>query len=123
MVLNHLLESQVDDVHLHESDLSRKFNNLSAIEIVDELKDRFIAQVRILRFECMNEFLSTKIEENTCLEQHLRKMHKIYYTLVDVWNYKMNDDFAIDGVLRSLPPQLQELCQRLCHGKGFDHFL
>ena len=37
-------------------------------------------------------------EENTCLEQHLRKMHKIYYTLVDVWDYEMTDDLAIDGV-------------------------
>ena len=44
------------------SDLSRQFNNLTAIEIVDELKDRFIAQVRIARFECLNEFLSLKME-------------------------------------------------------------
>ena len=45
------------------------------------------------------------------------------YTLVDVWNHEMNDDFAIDGVMRSLSPQFQELCWRLCRGKGFDHFL
>ena len=85
------------------SDLSRQFNNLNAIEIVDELKDRIIAQVRIARFECLNEFLSTKMEKNTCLEQHMRKMHEIDYTMVSVWNYEMTDDLAIDGVLRSLP--------------------
>ena len=50
------------------SDLSRQFNNLGAMEIVDELKNRFSAQVRIARFECLNEFLSLKVEENTCLE-------------------------------------------------------
>ena len=61
-----------------DSDLGRQFGNLSAMEIVDELKRRFIAQVRIARFECLDEFLSTKIEENTCLEQHLRKMHRLY---------------------------------------------
>ena len=105
------------------SDLSRQFKNLTAMEIVDELKNRFSAQVRIARFECLTEFLSLKMEENTCLEQHLRKMHKMYYTLADVWNHEMNDDFTIDGVMRSLSPQLQELCRRLCHGKGFDHFL
>ena len=77
------------------SDLSRQFTDLSANEIVAELKNRFIAQVRIARFDGPNEFLSTKMEENSCLEQHLRKMHKMYYTLVDVWNYEMNDDFEI----------------------------
>ena len=67
-----------------DSDLGRQFGNLSAMEIVDELKRRFIAQVRVERFEVLDEFLSTKMEENTCLEQHLRKMHRLYYTHVDV---------------------------------------
>ena len=48
----------------------------------------------------MNGFLSLKMEENTCLEQHLRIMHEIHHRLVLVWNYEMNGDFAIDGVLR-----------------------
>ena len=45
-------------------------------------------------------FLSLKMEENTCLEQHLRKVHKMYYILVLVWNHEMNNGFAKDGVLR-----------------------
>ena len=49
------------------SDLSSQFHNLSTMVIVDELKERIIAQVRIARFECLDEFLSTKMEENTCL--------------------------------------------------------
>ena len=48
--------------------LSGRFKNSSANEIVDELKEMFIAQVRVARFECMNEFLSLKMEENTFLE-------------------------------------------------------
>ena len=98
MVLNHLLESQVDDVH--HSDLSRQFKNLTAMEIVGELENRFSAQVGIVRFECLNGFLSLKMKENTCLEQHMRIMHEIHHRLVLVWNHKMNDNFAIDGVLR-----------------------
>ena len=43
------------------SDLSRQFKNLTAMEIVDELKNRFSAQVRIARFECLTEFLSLKM--------------------------------------------------------------
>ena len=82
------------------SDLSRQFKNFIAMEIVGDLKNRFSAQVRIVRFECLNGFLSLKMEENTCLEQHLRIMHEIHHRLVLVWNYEMNGDFAIDGVLR-----------------------
>ena len=82
------------------SDLSRQFKNLTAMEIVGELENRFSAQVRIVRFECLNGFLSLKMEENTCLEQHLRIMHKIHHRLVLVWNHEMNDGFVIDGVLR-----------------------
>ena len=74
------------------------------MEIVHELKSRFIAKVRIARFECLDEFLSTKMGENSCLEQHLRKMHRIYYTLVDIWNHEMTDEMTIDGMSRSLPP-------------------
>ena len=82
------------------SDLSTQFKNLIAMEIVDELKNSFSAQVRIVRFECLNGFLSLKMEENTCLEQHLRIMHEIHHRLVLVWNHKMNDGFAIDGEIR-----------------------
>ena len=42
------------------SDLSSQFHNLSTMEIVDELKERFIAQVKIARFECLNEFSFTQ---------------------------------------------------------------
>ena len=70
-------------------DLSSQFEDLHANEIVDVLKNRFIAQVRIARFENLNEFLSLKMEENTCLEQNLRKMHEIHHRLVLVWDYLM----------------------------------
>ena len=85
----------------------KAFPSSGAMEIVNELKSKFIAQVRVVRFEVLDEFLSTRMEENTGLEQHLRKMHRLYYTLVDVWNYEMTDDLAIDGVLRSLPPSFK----------------
>ena len=32
--------------------------------------------------------------------RRLRIMHEIHHHLVLVWNYEMNGDFAIDGVLR-----------------------
>ena len=82
------------------SDLSRQFKDLTAMEIVGELKNRFSAQVRIVRFECLNGFLSPKMEENTCLEQYLRIMLEIHHRPVLVWNHELNDGFAIDRVIR-----------------------
>ena len=86
------------------SDLSRHFKNLIAMEIVDELKNSFSAQVRIVRFECPNGFLSLKMKENSSLEQHMRIMHEIHHRLVLVWNHEINDGFAIGGVIRSFSP-------------------
>ena len=60
-----------------------------------------------MKFECLDEFLSIKMEEKTCLEQHLKKMYEIHQRLVHVWDYWMADEFAIDGVLRSLPPSFK----------------
>ena len=85
------------------SDLAKQFKNLSAIESVTEIKKMFIAHVRIARFEGLDEFLSNKMEETDFLEQHLEKMYKIYYTLVNAWDMEMSDEFVIDGLLRSLP--------------------
>ena len=52
-------------------------------------------------------FLSLKMEENTCLEQHPRKMHEIHHRLVLFWDYLMTDEFAIDGLVRLLPPRFK----------------
>ena len=45
-------------------------------------------------------------------------MHKIYYTLVDVWNYAMTDNLAIDGVLRSLPPSFKNYVRDYVMGRN-----
>ena len=52
-------------------DLRVQFSNTRADEIVRRLKILFGAQVRVARFECMYEFLSTMMEEKTCLDQHI----------------------------------------------------
>jgi hypothetical protein len=48
------------------------------------------------------------MEENTGLESHLASMHRIHGCLVDDWDYWMTDRFAVDGVLRSLPPSYKD---------------
>ena len=59
-----------------------RFSNTNAYDMVDALKALFISQVRVMKYECLDEFLSTKMEENTCLESHLANMHRIHGRLV-----------------------------------------
>ena len=42
-------------------DFKVRFDHTSAIDIIDELKILFIEQVRVMKFECLDEFLSTMI--------------------------------------------------------------
>ena len=71
--------------------------------MIAELKVIFAAQVRAIRFECVSEFLSTMMEEKTCLYQHLMRMHEIHRRLTYDWDYLMSDEMAINVVLHSLP--------------------
>ena len=85
-------------------ELRMHFDNFGAYDIIDELKSMFVAQFRVARFEIENEFLSTKMEEHTCLETHVAKMHGIYQSLVEDFDYWTTNEFAITMVLHSLPP-------------------
>ena len=84
-------------------DLRVLFIDNRADEIVRRLKILLGAQVRAARLECLNEFLSTMMEEKTCLDQHLVRMHEIHRRLTHVWDYWMADETTMDVVLRSLP--------------------
>ena len=43
------------------------FVNTNPYEMVAELKALFAPQVRLMKHECLDKFLSTKMEEQTCL--------------------------------------------------------
>ena len=70
-----------------ELELRVCFKNTNTYDMTDELKALFISQVKVAQYECLDEFLSMKIEENTCLDSHLAKMHGIHKRLVDVFDY------------------------------------
>mgnify|MGYP001797472102 CR=1 FL=1 len=77
--------------------------------MVNELKALFISQVRIMKYEHLEKFLSIEIEESTCLESHLAIMNGIHGRLTVVLDYWMIEYFAIDGVLPSLPPVYKDV--------------
>jgi hypothetical protein len=72
--------------------------------MLNALKGVFAPQLRIQRFDCLNEFLTTNMEENTCIESHPTDMHRLYRRLTDELKYEMTDDIGKDVVLQSLPP-------------------
>ena len=106
-----------------ERELRVQYEGAPTYVIVDQLKSMFVSQFRVAKFELENEFLSTKMEEHTCLETHVTKMHGIY-RLVEDFDYWTTDEFAITTVLHSLPPSYKNFVHDFV-GKGetfhFDH--
>jgi hypothetical protein len=80
----------------------------SSSDMISELKDLFIEELFGMRFEWMNRFFSTSMEENTSLGRHLARMQRIHERLTGDLGYWMTDELAIDGVLRSLPPSYHD---------------
>src|ERR1041384_2224362 len=89
--------------------LGIKFQDTGSYDMMDMLKTMFVGDFRIARFELESKFLSTKMEERTSLGDHLDKMHEMYLTLVEDYEYwTMNEstteEFAINTLVHSLPP-------------------
>src|ERR1041385_4545636 len=84
--------------------LREEYAELDTYDMIDELKSLYMHQFRVARFELENEFLSTNMEEGSCLKAHLAKMHEIHLSLVDDFDYWTTDESAIYTLLHSLPP-------------------
>ena len=97
------IEVQNTMLHSMESELRVRFSNTDAYEMVDGLKALFASQVRIMKYELRDKFLSAEMEENSRLESHLATMQRIHGCLTRDLDYWMTDEIAIDGVLCSLP--------------------
>jgi hypothetical protein len=58
------------------------------------LKSLFAPKVRALKYDCLNEFFNTKMEENTNVDSHLCNMHRIYRRLVDEFECEITDEIG-----------------------------
>ena len=76
--------------------------------MIKGLKGIFASQVRIMKHQYLGHFFSSRMEENGSLQEHLDIMNSYHEHLVDL-DYGMADDFAIEGVLHSLPPSYKDL--------------
>jgi hypothetical protein len=91
-----------------ERELRVQLEGAPAYVIVDQLKSMYIVEFRVARFELENEFLSTRLEEHTCLKTHIAKMYDIHLRLVEDFDYWTTEEFAITTVLHSLPPSYKD---------------
>jgi hypothetical protein len=81
-------------------------------KIISDLKEIFKPQVRLMGHECLDEFLSCKMEEHGCVGLHLAKMLRIHRRLTIELEFNLTDDIAKSVVLHSLPPSYKSFVKR-----------
>ena len=81
-----------------EADLRRRFETMSAFEIITDLKAVFEPQAKAERYEASEAFFSAKMEEHGSVSEHVVKMSG-YVTRLNALDCKIPDELAIDRVL------------------------
>jgi hypothetical protein len=66
-----------------EPRLKMLFQHRDPYLMLRALKSHLAPKVRALKYDCLGEFFSTKMEENVNIDCHLSNMHRIYRRLVD----------------------------------------
>jgi hypothetical protein len=80
------------------------WETVASNEIISDLKEIFEPEVRFMGHECLNEFLSCKMEEHACVGFHIAKMLRLHR--------RQTDDLAKSVVMRSLPPNYKSFIKR-----------
>ena len=86
-----------------ESGLQRRFERHGPYEMFQELKLIFQANARVERYEVSNKFYSCKMEENSSVSEHIRRMCGYHNHLTQL-GVNLPVDSVIDRVLQSPPP-------------------
>jgi hypothetical protein len=81
-------------------------------EIISDLEEIFEPEVRLMGHECLNEFLSCKMEEHECVGLHLAKMLRIHRRLTVELEFDLTDDLAKSVVLRLFPPSYKSFIKK-----------
>jgi hypothetical protein len=59
--------------------------------VIRDLKHHFESQVRLMVYDCLNEFYTLKMEEHTSVCLHLAKMHGIHRHLILEFDHEILD--------------------------------
>jgi hypothetical protein len=86
------------------------------------LKSLFAPKVRVMKYDCLNDFFNTKMEENMNIDSHLSNMHRIYRRLVDEFECEITDEIGKSVLLQSLPLSYSAFDGSYVIGKNNDNF-
>ena len=87
------------------AELKSHYELMDSNDIIDDLMNvRLWSQTALMKHDCLDQFLSCKMMENACINDHLARMEEIFHRLMVVFDYWTTDTFGINVILRSLPP-------------------
>src|SRR4051812_21615763 len=87
-----------------EAELQKRFERMSAYEIITDLKAVFAPQARSERYEASEAFFSAKMDEHGSVSEHVVKMSG-YVQRLNALECHIPDELAVDRVLQSLTPR------------------
>jgi DNA modification methylase len=98
------------------------FQHRDLYSMLRALKSLFTPKVRALKYDCLNEFFNTKMEENTNIDYHLSNMHRIYRRLVEEFECEITDEIRKFVLLQSLPPSYSAFFEGHVIAENNDNF-
>jgi hypothetical protein len=90
-----------------ESDMQKRFEKMSAFEIITDLKAIFAPQARAERYKASKLFFSSRMDEHNSVSEHVVKMSS-YVQCLNALECQILDELAIDMVLQSLPLAIKD---------------
>jgi hypothetical protein len=98
------------------------FRHRDLYSMLKALKSIFAPKVRAQKYDCMNEFFNTKMEENTNIDCHLSNMHRIYRCLINEFEYEITNGLGKEVLLQSLPPSNSKFVKGYVMAGNNDNF-
>jgi hypothetical protein len=90
-----------------ESDLQKRFEKMSAFEIITDLKAIFAHQAQAEKYEASELFFPTCMDEHSSVSEHVVKMSG-YVQRLNALECQTLDKLTIDRVLQSLPLAIKD---------------
>jgi hypothetical protein len=91
-----------------ESDLQKRFENMSAFEIITDLKAVFAPQARAERYKASELFFSSRMDEHNSVSEHVVKMSS-YIQCLNAVECQIPDELAIDRCCSRCPLAIRDL--------------
>ena len=88
-------------------DLQKTMEDMTAYDMIQQLKGMFQKQARQERYDTMKQLISCRMQEGSSVSDHVIKM-KSYIDQLFKLGYQLQDELAIDFILNSLTTQYDQ---------------